>query len=171
MTEEKMKSYGKGISSEEESSLTIRDLIQYLSRLANLHSNERTGNQELSNGLRKLARALRPYANQPVLDLNKILAEGRLSSSQTFLVKTKVSLPPNLESISCKDAEEILDDNSFSKSQLVDLGASRFSISRSKLVRLSRHEVLESIRAALDHERSLEVISQEARRIGARRTS
>ena len=47
-----------------EDRLLLDDLIRYLSQLAALNKGDRTGNPELSDSLRQLARALRPHANR-----------------------------------------------------------------------------------------------------------
>lgn len=153
-----------------EESLLIGDLIPYLSRLAALHKEDKTGNPVLSNGLRQMARALRPHANLSVAefaDLVRSISDRSKSSPR----KEKAALPPNLESLSWSEIEKILDDDEFTKSQIAEVGTARFGISRSRLKHSSRQDALESIRAALDHEKSLEFISEEARRSGEGRLS
>ena len=73
-------------------------------------------------------------------------------------------LPPELESMGQDAIERILDDEGYTKLQIVELGVQRFGISRSKLDRLNKKDALESVRAALGHEKSLDVISIEARK-------
>ena len=82
-----------------------------------------------------------------------------------------MALPPNLESLAQPDIEKILDDDRFTKSQIIEVGAERFGIPKSKLARSCKQDAVGSVRAALDHERSLELISAEARRSGENRSS
>ena len=172
MNEKKMGLYRGSTSYTQEGNLSVQDLIQYLSNLARLHNNARTGNLKLSEGLRQLAKALRPHASRSVLHLTDILKEEKFSGSQkSSLRRMKATLPADLESISWEGIEKILNDDNYNKSQLIELGVSRFGISYSKLTKLSHSDVLNSIRAALDHEMSLDVISREARRGGASRSS
>ena len=70
-----------------------------------------------------------------------------------------------------KSLAEILNDEKYLKSQIVELGACRFGIPRSKLNRLSRPQATASVRAALDHERSLGAIAEQAKRAGERRSA
>ena len=85
--------------------------------------------------------------------------------------KERVELPPDLESLSQPDIEKILGDDRFTKSQIIEVGAKHFGIPKSKLARSCKQDAVESVRAALDHQRSLDLISAEARRSGENRLS
>lgn len=153
-----------------EERLSIDDLIRYLSRLADLNKEDRTGNPEWSDGLRQLARALRPHAALSIVEFAD-LVKGISARPVTSPRKEKVALPPNLDSLSRPDIEKVLDDDRFTKSQIIEVGTRRFGIPKSKLARSCRQDAVESVRAALDHERSLDLISAEARRGGESRLS
>lgn len=153
-----------------EGRLLVDDLIRYLSRLAVLNKEGRTGNPELSDGLGQIAKALRPYADRSIAELADLVRSipdrPRISSG-----REKASLPSNLESLSQVEIKKILDDDRFTKSQLIEMGERRFGIPRSRLMRLCKEDTVESIRAALDHERTLDFISAEAQRVGQDRLS
>ena len=152
--------------------LTVRDLINYLSSLAKLHRDKKTGNLDLSNGIIELAGALRPYANRPVADLTSIIGKkGSLSEYRKPAKNAKANLPHELKSISYDKVINILENRDFEKNQLIELGVVRFSIPQSKLARLNRSQVLETIRASMDNERALDAIVQEARNAGISRSS
>ena len=153
-----------------EERLLIDDLIRYLSRLAALNKEDRTGNPELSDGLGQVARALRPHAALSIAEFAD-LVRGLSARPETSPRKEKVALPPNLESLAQPDVEEILDDDRFTKSRIIEVGAERFGIPKSKLARSCKQDAVESVRAALDHERSLDFIAAEAKRSGENRTS
>ena len=153
-----------------EERLLIDDLIRYLSRLADLNREGRTGNPEWSNGMRQMARALRPHADLSIAEFADLL-RGISDHSRVPSGKEKAALPPNLKSLSQPDIEKILGDDRFTKSQIIELGTGRFGIPRSKLARSCKQDAVESIRAALDHERTLDLISAEARRGGENRLS
>ena len=105
-------------------------------------------------------------------DLADIIREATLRRfRETSPKKIKAILPSNLESLPPQEVEKILDDENYTKEQVINLGAQRFGISSAKLTRLGKKKVLESIRAALNHEKSLEVISKEAQRGGEMRSS
>lgn len=146
-----------------EKPLLIDDLVRYLSKLASLNGEYRTGNKELSNGLRQLTKALRPYAGRTILEFVDHIKEmsGRHQASSRT---EKVSLPPSLESISQQELEEILDNESYTKTQIIEVGIRRFGIPRSRLESSNKQDVLNSIYAAMNHEKSLDVISKEASR-------
>lgn len=152
--------------------LLVNDLVRYLSRLVNLYSDTKTGNPALSDGLRQLVNALRPHSKRPVPELVDMIREPSLRRlHKTSSKRVKVLLPSDLEALSLEEVEKILDDEDYTKDQVVQLGVQRFGMSSSELVRQGKKNVLEAIRAALNHEKSLEVISMEARRAGQMRSS
>lgn len=153
-----------------EDRILVRDVVRHLSGLAKLHADEKVGNPALSEGLRQIANALRPYAACPVDELDSALREMRVAQKRPPK-KAKATLPPNLESIDKDGIEKVLSDESYTKSQIAELGYKRFGISKSMLARLSKEDALISIRAALDNERDIDVISQVARESGKARAS
>jgi len=80
-------------------------------------------------------------------------------------------VPANLESLPLNEVEKILNNRDYIKAQLAELGEKRFGISRSELLRRGRDGVLGSIHVALENERTLKIIAQEARRVGALRSA
>ena len=143
--------------------LLIGDLIRYFSQLASLNGSQRTGNFELSDGLKQLTKALRPYNRRTIPEFVEFLKDEACRSQGSSRTE-KASLPPGLESLSQKEIEEILGNEKCTKSQIIEIGTRRFGIPQSKLSRSNKEEVLKSVHAALDHERSLDVISIEASR-------
>ena len=77
-----------------EERLSIDDLIRYLSRLADLNKEDRTGNPEWSDGLRQVARALRPHAALSIIEFAD-LVKGISARPVTSPRKERVALPPN----------------------------------------------------------------------------
>ena len=151
-----------------DSQVLVVDIVGYLSGLAKLHEAEKTGNMGLSVGLRHLVEALRPYANSPVSELPEAIKQSRTEKPSG---RSKMALPDRLESLSQTEIKGILDNDNYTKEQIAELGVKRFGISRSKLVRLRKREAQDSIRAALSHEISLDVISREARISGRARSA
>ena len=153
-----------------EDQLLVRDVVRHLSGLAKLHADKNVGNPVLSEGLRQIANALRPYATCPADELDSVL-RGMRTGQKRLPKKAKATLPPNLESIDKDGIEKVLSDESYTKSQIAELGFQRFGISRSTLARTSKEDALISIRSALENERSLDVISQVAHESGKARAS
>ena len=58
----------------------------------------------------------------------------------------------------------MLNSENYTKTQIMEIGTRRFGISESKLARASKKDALTTVAAALDHERSLEVIARQAGR-------
>ena len=157
----------------EDNQLLVGDMVQYLLNLARLYDKNKTGNAKLSEGLRSVAHALRPYADCMVLELTDSIKRKAPSPGRrrTVSTKAKPQLPPAMESIGQEDIERILNDGNYTKQQVAELGVRRFGISRSKLERLRKEDARDSVRAALEHEKSLDVISMEARRGGKARST
>ena len=155
-----------------QSQLLLGDLLKYLFGLARLHQGSKIGNAELSNGLRLLAQSLRPYRNLSVLELADIIDVKQPASRgiDTRPDKRDLILPYPLDHIGHETLERILAEDDYTKQQIAEVGAQRFGISRSKLRRLRKSEARDLIRAAMDHEKSLEVISHEAIRGGKARS-
>ena len=154
----------------QETQVLVDDIVRYLSGLARLHSEEKTGNPKLSRGLRHLVRALRPYSDSPISELNAALAQKvGPSNVKATPRRRQATLPADLESLGQAEVERILEDDRYTKQQVAELGSRRFGISRSKLERLRKVDALQSVRAALEHELSLDVISEEARKGGMAR--
>jgi len=82
-----------------------------------------------------------------------------------------VELPADLESLPLNEVEKILNNRDYTKVQLIELGAKRFGISRSELSRRGRDGVLYSINVALENDRTLNIIAQEAHRVGTIRSA
>ena len=76
-----------------------------------------------------------------------------------------------LESLSQEEVAQILDDPGRPKQLVAELGFRRFGMSRPALERLSKQAARDSVRSALENERILVVISEQARKSGEARRS
>ena len=150
----------------------VIDVVRYLSDLARLHSNEKTGNGALSEGLRNVSEALRPYGKYRTSELIGLTKDGaKRKPAGRALNHAGSRLPDDLSTMSQTDVEHVLEDLTYTKLELAEVGASRFGISRSKLARLPKNEAIDTIRAALAHEKSLDLISREAAKSGGSRSN
>ena len=73
-----------------------------------------------------------------------------------------------MRNLSLEDIESIINSNLLKK-QLVFLGTNRLGIVKSKLDRLSKIRIIETIKAAINHEHSLNIISEQAKQAGENR--
>lgn len=152
--------------------LLIGDIAERLSAEAKLLADPRTGNPEMGDGLRILAEVLRPYRGRSVAELRGLLSETATTNRRgPGARKPAVELPENLAALPEDEVDRILDDDKYMKKQIVELGVSRFGISRSKLNRLPRPEAVTSIRAAMNNEGALAAIAHQAQLAGERRAS
>lgn len=153
--------------------LLVEDIRRHLSNMASLLRHERTGNPVFSKELRALAEALKPHRTITVRDLSLLIANA---GRERFSPKTterrsrpRKELPKDLKSLGSDEVSLILDDHEYLKTQIVDLGEMRFGIPRGKLNRMPKESAVASIRAALDHERSLIALDRQAKIAGSRR--
>lgn len=151
--------------------LSVGDVLRHLSGLAKLYSDGRTGNVEMGDGVGHVINALRPYADSPVSEIESAIAAGRKRTRARKVApqKPQAELPADLESLDRAGIEKILQDDAYTKRQVAELGHRRFGISKSALARSRREDALSSIRIAMEHELSLEVIGSEAERVGKAR--
>ena len=154
----------------EDNRFYVGDVLQYLSGLAELHKNGKTANIKLSNGLQAVVDVLQPYSGYSVSELANTDITTLVYPPQTIWGGNKPELPTGLETVSQEAIEKILADENYTKQQVVELGVRRFGISKSKLNRLRKKDVQELVRASLEHEKTLDVISEEARKGGKSRS-
>ena len=153
----------------ERGSLTAVDVASYLKRLAVLNEHPVTGNQPLGYALSDLASVLHMYGKQPIgdtiLDIRGIKDQSKQKKRKSKQVKRDWS-SYNIHSI-----REVLEKESISKGELVELGHAVFGIPTSSLRANNKSQIIERITAAIDNEDALESISEHARKSGASRTS
>lgn len=150
--------------------LFIGDLTKHLAHWASLQRDERTGNPALSEGLTLLAVCLKRHSSRPVSALAELQLEQR-SPRVRRTQKPAIELPADLDSLEWDQVSAILDNELYLKKQLTELGERRLGIPLGSLLRMKRADAIASIRAALDHERSLAAIERQARLAGERRTA
>ncbi|MER9422718.1 hypothetical protein NKI88_09700 [Mesorhizobium sp. M0317] len=140
--------------------LSDQDVVRFLRQMVTLYKDRRSGNPALAEALRKLADRLEKEA-----------AAQRVDSSPA---QSSLWVTPSTEELRAYDDDAIstyINDEARTKLDLVELAFARFSIPRSKLQRMPAAEIRDAISAALKHEQSLKIISEEAERYGASRRS
>ncbi len=173
------------------------ELGRYLARLASLTGDAKTGNRALSASLRELADFLITSKANSVSDAlsiirNSVTAEPEIPSDEATLwtrKETAKSLSQALPNISSSAAtepelssdeaalltkEEILNrigSEITSRKQLALIGSVRFGIHDSRLQKLNREDLIRALLSAIEHERSIEILSDQARIGGERRKS
>ena len=169
MTEKHSRTHGRTNSREVDDEILVGDIVRYLSTLVRLHAVEKTGNIPMSKALSRLVNALRPYSDLPMAEAVATFPAPQQNSARKHgPERDNTALPDQLETVSLAEVEQILDGDC-TKDEIAEIGARRFGMSRSKLRRLRKEDARESIRAALAHEVSLDVISREARSGGVAR--
>ena len=151
--------------------VVVGDILRWLLALSDMQGDARTGNADFANAIRVLADALKPHRSRPVPELIELLASLNAPEvAESPHRKPPVELPSGLTTLTGSAVERVLADSRYLKSQLAELGYQRFGIPRSRLCRLTKTAAVAAIRGALDHERSLDVIGQQAQLAAKRRS-
>ena len=151
----------------EQRDISAAEVARLLSRVASLFELQ-PDNIGMSSALRSLSGALSSHGNKPVESVIGILRDtGLLITDDDPQTQAALGLPINLSDISLDEVEAVLANSSYTKDQFVELGFTRFGVSRSRLTRTGREKMIEIIRSAVDHEKSLAAIDREAARGGA----
>ncbi|MFH1560049.1 MAG: hypothetical protein ABID84_01370 [Chloroflexota bacterium] len=150
--------------------LSVKDLSDALQDFARVYRNPRTGNPKLADALNKLSRVLQRYSSHNV---DEVLA-GLTVVSRHKPGKKNVQVSHlrgiDLASIDLTKAKELLHTQELTKMDLIRIAYERFGMPKSRLERQNRAAVLDAIDAALRNEEALDIISEEARREGSRRS-
>lgn len=142
--------------------ISAEELARFLRHLAEVYGNVRTGNPALSEALSELAAQLtRRYRPQQGM-LNFSHEPSRVRRSMNW---------GRLKALNAREVEQFLADGHKTKLELIELASARFSIPRSRLIKLAMPDLRETIRTALLNEETLRIISQEAARAGTGRSS
>ena len=149
--------------------VVVGDIVRYLSSLARMHKDPKTGNPELAEALQSLAKALRPYREQTLVELSKALKEKRRIQKAQRSESADEELAKDWSNATLEEVEEALESERKTKQDLIMLGAGRFGISPSKLRQQTRIRLIESIRMAVSNERSLGTIAKQAQAVGDRK--
>ena len=135
--------------------ITSADVGRYLKHLALLNRDPLTGNPALSDALSEISAILIAGKTAPATRiLEKHVGQNRLSFDEE-LDFTKLSL---------EKVRDILSRPDLTRSDLATIGTERFGIAKSRMDRISRDEIVQAISSAMQHEESLAIISEEAKR-------
>lgn len=127
------------------------ELARYLKSLADIQSDPKLGNAALAQALNNLSISL----------------QGRPQSKPKLLEPER----DQFKNLTPKQTKNYITNNLTAKSTLIDIARERFSIAPSRLNRMPRKEIVETIIDALEHEQSLEIIATEAQKGAKTRTS
>ena len=138
------------------------DLADFLDQLATLYSPTTYGNPDLSSALKQLAAVVRQGG------LKLPLSDQKRDRKNSKLTAEELS---DLQSLDIEAVKSFLADSTRTKRELLALASARFSMPTSQLDKLRTEEVRAAVTSALLHESSIEIISNEADKDGAQRTS
>lgn len=140
--------------------LSDAEVARFLKGLATIYRDKRTGNRALAEALSRIAEKLgrEAYSHTQEKDDNQRSFALELTESE-------------LQKLTADAVTNFIADDRKTKLDLIKLAAARFSIPRAKLLRLKLDEVRDAIRASLQHEDSLKIITEQAERNGETRKS
>lgn len=135
--------------------ITSADVGRYVKHLAALHRDPLTGNPAMSEALSEIADILMSGKAAPA---RRVLEDHVSQKGFEFEQDT------DLHSLPLDDVKTLLSRADLTKSDLVMVGSERFGIAKSRMDRIPREEIVSAISSAIQHEESLSIISEEARR-------
>ena len=156
-------------------------LADFLVQLANVYDVKDVGNPPLASALRGLAKSILRKKLLLGVQRSDTSTSSSVASSKSKLRvemssprRMRMRISGNFESIknfTDREVQRFLDDESKTKSELIELAAARFSIPTSQLQRSKVSEIRQTILTALLHETSIDILSEEAKREGNARSS
>lgn len=134
--------------------VTAREIGVVLAQLSKLIGANPTNNLRLGRGLAEAGRLLSAAGDIPL----------RLAIKDRERRNTTVRELPDLSGMELDEVGRLANEPETNRGQLIDLGTSRFGMPRPSLERMSIDRVREEVVTAVQHERSISVISDIARR-------
>jgi hypothetical protein len=136
------------------------ELADFLIKSADFYNSGLCANRKLSNSLKKLAVMVRD-GNFPQKNYSESKPEN----------KSSIIGEEELRSLTLDEVQNIINDKSKKKEELIRVANLRFSMPISQLKKIKIDEVVEKINSSILHERSIAIISEAADRDGESRTS
>ena len=141
--------------------LTTSDFVTVLREFSKLFSLPNANNFELSNAFKNLAKILSHHKDKP---LDEVLCNITISietrrNRHLSKEKTKFSTI-DASNFSLEHIESLLESGSLSKSDLVNIGIGKFSMSKADLMRTPKDYIVERIRTAISNIKTLEIIGE-----------
>ena len=135
--------------------ITAADVGRYLKHLAALNRDPLTGNVAMSDALNEIAALLIAARASPAATvLENFTEQSKFEFEEEF----------DFQSLPLEKVREILARSDLTKSELATIGTERFGIAKSRMDRVARDEIIMMISSAMQHEESLNIISEEAQR-------
>ena len=165
--------------------LLVSDIAQCLESLAGLFGDDRTGNAEFGDELRRLGDKLRPHGNLTVSELTITGGDAKLPSKPPASMRNgkatgekredadaqTPATVSDLRELNGEEVERYLENNALTKEQIAEFGHVRFSISESTLLRLSKSRARKKILAALKIERTMQGLAEQSYKAGKMRSA
>lgn len=144
--------------------LSAVDVGRYLKKIASLNRDKKTGNPALCSALTKVADYL-------IETKAGSIEEALAAPTQKALPQFNQEEEPDPSGWTHAEIHERLSDARTTKKTLVSIGHSRLGIPISRLQKMGRDELLRTLMAAVEHEESIEILSNQAELGGTKRTS
>lgn len=145
-----------------ETKISQLQLAQFLKQLSDLYASPDYGNPSLAQALRELA---------STVERNELKVTRKSQAKRESVRELSLGYINELKALSRDSILSFLADEGKTKGELLGLAAARFSMPISQLKRMKTSELRQTINAALLHESSIEILSEEADRDGANRKS
>jgi hypothetical protein len=117
----------------------------------------------------RLSSTLRQHQDKELDEVLELLGGGAALRKKQRRQKSKPFEGVDLQALETNQVKELLFNEQMTKQDLIEVGAVRLGISKSRLERQNKQAVLESVTSALRNEEAYHIISKEAEKEGLRR--
>ncbi|MCK4558621.1 MAG: hypothetical protein KAV45_02485 [Calditrichia bacterium] len=141
--------------------LKVQDFIKLIKNIEKLYFDNWGCNTDLLQFLIKFRHLLEPYKNFSGDEFLELF-EKFISNQMIKKEKRPILNDINIEKISFIELRKMLDCNSLSKEELLEIGDKKFSISKGANKRLNKDQLIELIESAMKNIETLKVIKNKA---------
>lgn len=148
--------------------ISVREFAQFLNDLGKSLKKPAIG-PALGEALVHLSDALRQHQDKELDEVLETIAKGKSLPKKQRRQRAKPLDGVDLQALEANQLRELLSNERLSKQDMIEVGNMRLGIPKSRLARLNKQAVLETVSSALQNEEAYHIISKEAEKEGLRR--
>lgn len=164
----------QNVSDAHGTNVRLADIANLISSIARLYRTGPLSDPELAYEIDKIVSIFRRYANLSVVEFEALFAQlkdERKSLAQAKHPNTNAPDWERVSTISLAECRKLLGDKDLTKNDLLKLASMRFGLPTGNLKKLRRELIVTEIRNRIEHEESINILSHEASKGAAKRTS
>lgn len=140
---------------------TVEELSTILKQFSKMLEVANLQKPELSHAFFKLANILSRYKDKSINDVLDGLTIVKRTHSVKPSAKSKIS-ESDITFLTLEKIEELLDSEDLDKYDLIVIATTRFGMSKADLMRMKKTYIVDRIKTAISHLRTIEIIGKQA---------